>query len=104
MKKIKHILLATGASWALFGCSYEDSVPKVQDPNTSVGYIEQLLNGGKLRFTVDDEGGKTLITPRISDISNGSASFDIEVAPELLEAYNREKMLIIRFCLTMYLT
>ncbi|AFL98009.1 BT_3987 domain-containing protein [Ornithobacterium rhinotracheale] len=91
MKKIKHILLATGASWALFGCSYEDSVPKVQDPNTSVGYIEQLLNGGKLRFTVDDEGGKTLITPRISDISNGSASFDIEVAPELLEAYNREK-------------
>ncbi|MRI64471.1 DUF1735 domain-containing protein [Ornithobacterium rhinotracheale] len=91
MKNFKNILFAASASLALLSCSYEDSVPKAQDPNTAVGYIEQLINGGKLRFTVDDNGGKILITPRISNISDGSASFDIEVAPELLDNYNREK-------------
>ncbi|MCK0204751.1 BT_3987 domain-containing protein [Ornithobacterium rhinotracheale] len=90
MRNLKNILLAAGTSLALFGCSYEDSVPEPQNPNVAVGYIEQILNNNTLKFTVNDEGGSTFITPRISNISNGDASFDFEIAPELLDKFNRE--------------
>lgn len=91
MKKIINLkinLLAIALFFSAMAC--QDELPSPQDAKVSVAYIDELQNTDAVRFSVKDNGGSTSFTPRISNLSKGSAFLKVETPQEVLDAYNKK--------------
>lgn len=66
----------------------QDDLPSPQDAKATVAYIDEFQNKETIRFSVNDNGGSTSLTPRISQLSNGEAYIIIEASQKVLDDYN----------------
>lgn len=86
MNRINYIFILSLLSLLLGAC---DKPYKPSDgPSDRMAYINEFLGSDATSFTVDKLGGKGTITPRISGLVDQNTTLTVEVAPEVLEAYN----------------
>ncbi|MGP1392951.1 MAG: DUF1735 and LamG domain-containing protein [Candidatus Cryptobacteroides sp.] len=83
-----HSIFATIAVLlAVSGCDrqYHPSA----NPEIRVAYIEDFLGTETGSFSVEDAGGVYVISPRISGLAKSKENLVLEIAPDILERYNK---------------
>ncbi|WP_329904901.1 DUF1735 and LamG domain-containing protein [Porphyromonas pogonae] len=70
--------------------SCESSLPSTKDPKVNIAYLEEAVASSTLRFTVSDDGGSTVITPRIANRIEQEVSLAVEVDKDILDKYNKD--------------
>ncbi len=75
---------------SLISCNDLPEIDKMGEIETNVAYIEELRQTAQLRFTVNDEGGYTEITPRIANPTNEPVQIKLMIDKALLDAYNEK--------------
>lgn len=90
MKAItKYIFTGVVLLLPLTSCELDTYKP-TPGPDTQVAYIAEFLNAPSMNMAIDDNGGKSYISPRLSGVADKQTTLKVEVAPEILKAYNEQ--------------
>ena len=89
MKKLYNIITCVVLG-GLASCTNLPEITEMDQMEHSVVYIEEFTSSPQQSFAVDEQGGNSVFTPRVSNLLSSEVEMRVIVDKDFLDAYNKK--------------